>query len=53
MLPATFAITFISAMGDRENTWLSALVLASLISLACIVIFWWALQVQFPLFTWG
>jgi len=53
LLPATFAITFISAMGDRENTWLSALVLASLISLACIVIFWWALQVQFPLFTWG
>lgn len=53
LLPATFAIVFISAMGDRNNTWLSALVLASVISLSCLVIFWWALQVQFPLFTWG
>jgi hypothetical protein len=53
LLPATFAITFISALGDRGNTWLSALVLASVISLICVVIFWWALQVQFPLFTWG
>lgn len=53
LLPATFAIVFISAMGDRDNTWLSALVLASVISLSCVVIFWWALQVQFPLFTWG
>jgi hypothetical protein len=53
LLPATFAITFISAMGDRGNTWLSAFVLASVISISCVVIFWWALQVQFPLFTWG
>jgi Tripartite tricarboxylate transporter TctB family len=53
LLPATFAITFISAMGDRGNTWLSALVLACVISITCVVIFWWALQVQFPLFIWG
>jgi hypothetical protein len=53
LLPATFAITFISALGDRGNTWLSALVLACVISLLCVVIFWWALQVQFPLFAWG
>ncbi len=53
LLPATFAVVFISAMGDRDNTWVSALVLASAISLSCVVIFWWALQVQFPLFTWG
>lgn len=53
LLPAAFAITFISALGDRGNTWLSALVLAAVITLSCVVIFWWLLQVQFPLFTWG
>jgi hypothetical protein len=53
LLPATFAITFLSALGDRGNTWLSALVLACVISLLCVIIFWWALRVQFPLFTWG
>jgi hypothetical protein len=53
LLPATFAITFISAMGDRDNTWLSALILSATITAICVVVFWWALQVQFPLFTWG
>ena len=53
LLPATFAIVFISAMGDRSNTWLSALVLAVAMSIVCVIVFWWALQVQFPLFSWG
>jgi hypothetical protein len=53
LLPATFAIVFISALGDRQNTISKALVLASATSAVCIVIFWWALQLRFPLFTWG
>jgi uncharacterized membrane protein len=53
LLPATFAVVFISALGDRDNTLLSALVLAVAMSIVCVVVFWWALQVQFPLFTWG
>jgi hypothetical protein len=53
LLPATFAVVFISALGDRENTWLSALLLAVAMTIVCVVVFWWALQVQFPLFTWG
>ncbi|MGF6768393.1 hypothetical protein P3T18_000863 [Paraburkholderia sp. GAS199] len=53
LLPASFAVTFISAFGDRDNTWKSALVLASVITLLSVVIFWWLLQLQFPLFTWG
>lgn len=53
LLPASFAIVFISALGDRENTVTSALVLASAIVLICIIVFWWALQMQFPLFQWG
>jgi hypothetical protein len=53
LLPATFAIVFISALGDRENTLLSALILAVTLSILCVAIFWWALQLQFPLFAWG
>jgi hypothetical protein len=53
LLPASFAVTFISALGDRDNTWKSALVLAAVITLIAFVIFWWALQLQFPLFAWG
>jgi hypothetical protein len=53
LLPATFAIVFISAMGDRQNTIRSALILSLSMAAACVGIFWWALQMQFPLFQWG
>jgi hypothetical protein len=53
LLPATFAITFISAMGDRQNTLKSALLLAAAMCAISVVVFWWALTVQFPLFQWG
>jgi hypothetical protein len=53
LLPAAFAITFISALGDRENTLSRALVLATAISVICVVVFWWALRLQLPLFAWG
>lgn len=53
LLPATFAVVFISALGDRDNSLLDAFVLATAMSAVCVVVFWWALQVQFPLFTWG
>jgi Tripartite tricarboxylate transporter TctB family len=53
LLPATFAIVFISALADRQNTILSATVLALAIVAVCLVVFWWALQMQFALFSWG
>ena len=52
-LPATFAITFISALGDRDNGWRGALGLAVVISLIGVVVFRWALEVQLPLIGWG
>lgn len=52
LLPAAFAITFISALGDRQNTIRSALILAVAISLVGVVVFWWALQLQLPLLSW-
>ena len=50
LLPATFAIVFISALGDRNNTVKQALVLALGMSVVAVVVFWWALQLQLPLF---
>jgi hypothetical protein len=53
LVPATAAIVFISALGDRENTVRSALTLSALMLVICVVVFWWALQMSFPLFRWG
>ncbi len=53
LVPATFAITFISALGDRKNTVLQSFLLALVMSAIAVVVFWWALQMQLPLFQWG
>jgi putative Ca2+/H+ antiporter (TMEM165/GDT1 family) len=53
LLPATFAIVFISALGDRTNTLLQAFLLAAAMTIIAVVVFWWALQLQLPLFRWG
>ena len=53
LLPATFAIVFISALADRDNTWKSALILSIAMSVICVVVFWWALKMQLDLFAWG
>ncbi|XAH25884.1 tripartite tricarboxylate transporter TctB family protein [Xylophilus sp. GW821-FHT01B05] len=53
LLPATFAIVFISAMGDRSNSWLQALLLSLAMMAVATIVFWWALQLQLPLFKWG
>jgi uncharacterized membrane protein len=53
LLPATFAIVFISALGDRQNSLLAATLLALAMTFICFVVFWWLLQVQFPLFRWN
>ena len=50
---AAFAIVFISALADRENTWKSAAILAVAMAVVSAVIFWWALKLQFPLWHWG
>lgn len=53
LIPATFAIVFISALGDRQNTIKRALYLSVAMVVVCILVFWWALKMQFPLFRWG
>jgi Tripartite tricarboxylate transporter TctB family len=53
LVPATFALVFIAAMGDRNNTVISSLMLALVMVAIAVVIFWWLLQMHFPLFGWG
>jgi hypothetical protein len=53
LLPATFLIVFLSALGDRSNTLKSALVLSGIMCAIAVGVFWWALKMQFPLFGWG
>ena len=53
LVPATFAIVFISAMGDRDTSLKQAFWLAAGMVAIAVVVFWWALQLQFDLFRWG
>ncbi|MDR3473287.1 MAG: tripartite tricarboxylate transporter TctB family protein [Devosia sp.] len=53
LVPAAFAIVFISALGDRDNTVLGAFILAGALVIVAVVVFWWGLQLQLPLFQWG
>ena len=53
LVPATFAITFIAALGDRENSIRGAVLLALAMVAVCLVVFVWGLGVRFSLFTWG
>jgi hypothetical protein len=52
MVPATTAITIISAAGERDNTWKSYIWLAIIMDIIVVVVFWWALQMPFRLFWW-
>jgi len=53
MIPATFAIVFISALGDRNNSIKQAFLLSIAMCVIAAVVFSWALQLQLPMFTWG
>ena len=53
LVPATFACVFISALGDRGNSVRDAFLLALALTVAGTLIFHYALNVAFPLFTWG
>lgn len=52
-VPGTFALVFLSALGDRKNSLRSCLWLAAGVTVAAVVIFHYGLHMQFPLFTWG
>lgn len=53
LVPATFALVFISALGDTDQTVPRALLLALGVTAAGAFIFTSLLELQFPLFRWG
>ncbi len=53
LVPASVALVFISAMGDRTQTIKSALVLTAVVTAVGIGILSFGLGLPFPLFTWG
>jgi len=53
LLPATFVSVFLAALGDRKNTPAAAGALAAAMTLVCLVVFWWLLRIELPLFRWG
>ena len=53
LVPATFACVFTSALGDRKSSLPGALGLAAVVTVAGVILFWWVLKVQLPLFRWG
>ena len=53
LIPATFACVFVSAMGDRESTWLNSLLLAVGVTAVGVALFSYLLQVSLPMWRWG
>ena len=53
LVPAAFGSVFVAAMGDRNNTWKTALPLSLAMTVFGIVVFHYGLRVQLPLFMWG
>ncbi len=49
LLPASFAIVFISALGDRQNTWKNALVFAAALTVVSWLLFGVGLRISLPL----
>jgi Tripartite tricarboxylate transporter TctB family len=53
LIPATFTCVFVSAMGDRESTWLSSFLLAVGVTVVGVALFSYLLQVSLPMWRWG
>lgn len=52
LIPATFGCVFVSALGDREATLKSTVVLALTVTGFGVAVFFYLLQVPMPLLTW-
>jgi hypothetical protein len=52
LVPASFASVFVAALGDRNNTWRSAAVLAAVATLFGVVVFYYGLHLPMSLFAW-
>lgn len=53
LVPATFVLVTVSALGDRTNSFKAAAGLAAVITALAVGIFHYGLKMQFPLWGWG
>lgn len=53
LVPAAFFLVFISALGDRDQSIKSALLLALGTTVIGVLLFSWVLQLQLPMFKWS
>jgi hypothetical protein len=53
LIPATFACVFVSALGDRDSTLKSSLILAAGVTVCGVALFSYLLQVSIPMWRWG
>lgn len=52
LVPGTFGLVLISALGDQRNTLKNALALAAGVTVLAVLLFKLLLEMQIPLFTW-
>ncbi len=52
-VPATTALAIISALAERGNSWMSAILLALFANAVLVIVFWWALRMPMHLFWWA
>ncbi len=52
LVPGTFALVLLSALGDKANSLKSAVALAAGVTVLAVLLFRMLLQLQIPLFTW-
>lgn len=53
LVPATLILVFVSARGDRNNSIVHSLALAVGTTAVAVLVFHYAMNLQFPLFSWG
>ena len=53
MMPGTFACVFVAALGDRQATLKSMLVLSSVVTFFGVLLFSYVLQIPMPVLRWG
>jgi putative Ca2+/H+ antiporter (TMEM165/GDT1 family) len=53
LAPGSFACVFVSALGDRSQTWKSAFIQATVVTMFGVLLFSCLLQVPMPILTWS
>ncbi len=53
LVPATFLLCFVAALGDRGNSLKAAFFIGLSLTIFAVLVFVYGLKIPFPLFAWG